>query len=131
MSEESVELLKLGWVLATVNDIGEYINGMAFKPSDWESEGRPIIRIQNPFGSNQPSNFTTKVDPKYIVNDGDIFLVSWSTTLDAYIWKGAQAVLNQHIFKVVHNPNAHLGFAFWVMKLAYESNEEICTSAWF
>ena len=31
---------------------------------------------------------------------GDV-LVSWATHLEAYIWKGHDAWLNQHIFKVV------------------------------
>ena len=30
-----------------VADTAEYINGMAFKPSDWGDRGKPIIRIQN------------------------------------------------------------------------------------
>lgn len=89
------------WVIGNVNDTGEYINGMAFKPSDWEEAGRPIIRIQNLTDPDKPINRTQKdVDQKYIVNRGDL-LVSWSATLDAFIWHGEQAVLNQHIFRVV------------------------------
>jgi type I restriction enzyme S subunit len=29
--------------------------------------------------------------------------VSWSATLDAFVWRGEEALLNQHIFKVVPN----------------------------
>ena len=34
------------------------------------------------------------------MHTGDV-LVSWATHLEAYIWKGGDAWLNQHIFKVV------------------------------
>lgn len=93
--------LPTGWAQATVNDTGEYINGMAFKPSDWKSDGLPIIRIQNLTDREKPLNRTTRrVEDRYLVEDGDL-LVSWSATLDAFVWDRGRAVLNQHIFKVV------------------------------
>jgi type I restriction enzyme S subunit len=92
-----------GWVEAAVDDTGSYINGMAFKPTDWEQDGRPIIRIQNLTDPNKPLNRTTRqVEGRYIVCPGDL-LVSWSATLDAFIWDREEAVLNQHIFKVEPN----------------------------
>lgn len=94
-----------GWVEAAVDDTGSYINGMAFKPTDWEQDGRPIIRIQNLTDPNKPLNRTTRqVEGRYIVCPGDL-LVSWSATLDAFIWDREEAVLNQHIFKVEPNTN--------------------------
>ena len=36
-----------------VGDLAEFINGVAFKPDDWEETGRRIIRIQGP--SNNPT----------------------------------------------------------------------------
>ncbi len=90
----------LGWAWATVADTGEYVNGVAFKPSDWGGEGHPIIRIQNLTDPAKSFNRTNrKVDAVYEVCDGDI-LVSWSATLDAFFWRGEDALLNQHIFKV-------------------------------
>ena len=90
-----------GWVRATVDDTGQYINGMAFKPSDWVDEGLPIIRIQNLTDREKKLNRTRRrVEDRYLVENGDI-LVSWSATLDAFIWDRGRAVLNQHIFKVV------------------------------
>jgi len=93
--------LPSGWIRCTVDDTGDYINGMAFKPSDWTSDGLPIIRIQNLTDRTKELNKTLRsVEPRYIVENGDI-LVSWSATLDAFEWDRGQAVLNQHIFKVV------------------------------
>ncbi len=93
--------LPIGWARAALNDTGTYINGMAFKPSDWTDNGLPIIRIQNLTDAKRELNRTLRpVEDRYIVNDGDI-LVSWSATLDAFVWDRGRAVLNQHIFKVV------------------------------
>lgn len=37
----------------TLGDVATYINGRAFKPQEWETSGRPIIRIQNLTNSTQ------------------------------------------------------------------------------
>jgi type I restriction enzyme S subunit len=80
--------------------LGRYVNGRAFKPSEWSASGRPIIRIQNLTGSSNTVNyFDGNIEPKYLVEQGDL-LVSWSATLGSYFWGGSQAVLNQHIFRV-------------------------------
>jgi len=59
-----------------------------------------IIRIQDLTGSNNdPNYFAGDCDEKHVVREGDL-LISWAATLDAFLWKGPEAVLNQHIFKV-------------------------------
>ena len=96
----SEKQLPYGWEWTTLGKLANYINGRAFKPTDWETTGRPIIRIQNLTGSTDTVNrFSGEVEPKYIIRDGDL-LISWSATLGAFIYKGEEAVLNQHIFKV-------------------------------
>lgn len=84
-----------------MGDVATYINGYAFKPTNWSENGLPIIRIQNLNNVNAEYNYFNGVLPeKYLVRRGDV-LVSWATHLEAYIWKGHDAWLNQHIFKVV------------------------------
>ncbi len=84
-----------------LGDIATYINGYAFKPSDWSTQGIPIIRIQNLTGNNNLINYYEgNYLPKYEINDGDV-LISWSASLGVFIWHNTKAVLNQHIFKVV------------------------------
>ena len=86
-----------------MGDIASYINGAAFKPKDWSSSGLPIIRIQNLNDPQASYNyFDGTIDDKYLVQTGDI-LVSWATHLEAYIWNGGKAWLNQHIFRTVFN----------------------------
>jgi type I restriction enzyme S subunit len=84
-----------------LGDIANFINGRAFRPDEWDTQGLPIIRIQNLTGSSQHINYYRgKIDKKHLVRKGDI-LISWSASLGVYMWPGSDAVLNQHIFKVV------------------------------
>ena len=89
--------------MARLGDVATYINGYAFKPSDWSDTGLPIIRIQDLTGNSYQANrYNGEYASKYEVNDGDV-LISWSASLGVYIWHGEKALLNQHIFKVVFN----------------------------
>ena len=87
--------------MKTLGTVATYINGRAFKPSEWEKAGMPIIRIQNLTSENAPYNYSKGIfEEKYIVHNGDL-LFAWSASLGAHIWKGQDAWLNQHIFKVL------------------------------
>ena len=111
--------LPKGWITATVGDLAEYVNGFAFKPAHRQETGVPIIRIQNLTSSDKPFNYTKiEVPETYEVNNGDL-LVSWSATLDAFLWRGEKAWLNQHIFKVIPEPRLfHSGLLYYWMKVA-------------
>jgi type I restriction enzyme S subunit len=114
--DETTFLVPEGWAWCRLVDAGQFINGLAFKPSDWGQVGRPIIRIQNLSGRNRDYNRTIGTyPPSVLVQDGDI-LVSWSATLDAFIWRGEEGVLNQHIFRVLPAPMADKGYLFWLLK---------------
>ena len=100
------------WPLVNIGDVCNLINGRAFKPTDWEPADRgglPIIRIQN---LNNPSAslnyYSGDVKPQYLVEPGEL-LFSWSgsrgTSFGAHIWRGNKAILNQHIFRVLFDPN--------------------------
>ena len=89
------------WKMVRLGDVATYVNGFAFKPSDWAKEGLPIIRIQNLTGNDYETNrYPGEYDKKYEVNKGDI-LISWSASLGVFEWEKDTALLNQHIFKVV------------------------------
>lgn len=108
------------WEVSKMKNIGTYINGYAFKPTDWQNSGKPIIRIQDLTGSISNSNYYNgDLEEKYLVKKGDI-LVSWAATLDAFIWeKEEEGWLNQHIFKALPNIsviNKH--YFFWLVKVA-------------
>lgn len=92
------------WEKESVLNLVDLINGYAFKPSDWSKEGLPIIRIQNLNDANASFNFFSGTLPeKFLVKPGEL-LFAWSgtpgTSFGAHIWRGGEAWLNQHIFKV-------------------------------
>jgi restriction endonuclease S subunit len=94
--------LPQGWVETTLGNLGSYWNGRAFKKFEWrpEGEGRQIIRIQDLTGSNQnPNYFAGNADDRNTARAGDI-LISWAATLGVFEWRGPEAVINQHIFKM-------------------------------
>ena len=108
---------------ANLEDVAEFINGRAFKPSDWSRSGTPIIRIQNLTGTNEAFNyFDGPIDERVRVRDGDI-LISWSASLGVYRWHGDDAVLNQHIFKVRLNDDIDSQYFFYAATAALQEME--------
>ena len=98
-----------------LKDIATYVNGKAFKPSEWSDNGLPIIRIQNLTNSKKEFNYYDKdIDEKYIIEFGDI-LISWSATLGVFEWKREISVLNQHIFKVVFDKNIKVDKKYFIL----------------
>src|SRR5579862_2979642 len=92
-----------GWTTATIGSVCNLENGRAFKPSDWTTNGLPIVRIQNLNNPLAPFNhFDGGVDDRYRLNGGEL-LFAWSgtpgTSFGAHIWNRGEAVLNQHIFR--------------------------------
>ncbi len=111
--------LPQGWVSATLGDVADFLNGAAFKPEDWHDVGRPIIRIQNLTDHTKPINRTTRqLDSRYLVSPGDL-LVSWSATLDAFIWDREESWLNQHIFKVIPYEGIDKTYLFYLLSILH------------
>ncbi|MBO7565809.1 MAG: restriction endonuclease subunit S [Bacteroidales bacterium] len=97
-----VDGIPQGWERKAISQLGEYLNGFAFKPSDWQKSGKPIIKIKemgNGVGEDTPRNKGERVPDKYLVKAGDL-LFSWSATLMVIVWSGEDGWLNQHLFKV-------------------------------
>lgn len=101
INQDQETQLPNGWAWMSIGETGDYINGFAFKPSHRAPTGLPIVRIQNLTDESKPLN-TTKLDvpPHCKIDSGDM-LVSWSATLDVFVWRRGPALVNQHIFKVV------------------------------
>jgi type I restriction enzyme S subunit len=87
-----------------IGDALVLVNGRAFKPTEWTDRGLPIIRIQNLNDPEAPFNhYAGELPERFRVNPGEL-LFAWSgtpgTSFGAHIWRGGDAWLNQHIFKV-------------------------------
>lgn len=97
--------LPQGWIEISLGQLATYVNGKAFNKLHWKEQGLPIIRIQNLNNPNASFNHSDEAhEEKYKVQNGDL-LIAWSASLGAYIWKGGEAWLNQHIFRVEPYPN--------------------------
>ena len=93
-----------GWEAISLGTLCELVNGHAFKPTEWRSLGKPIIRIQNLNGGADYNFYQGILPSQYEVSPGTL-LFAWSgnrgTSFGPYIWQGPTGLLNQHIFKVI------------------------------
>lgn len=92
------------WIETEIGNLCSLKNGRAFKPSEWQTSGLPIVRIQNLNNTAATYNyFQGEVDERNRLRGGEL-LFAWSgtpgTSFGAHVWRGGEAVLNQHIFRV-------------------------------
>ncbi len=120
-----------GWEKKKISELGDYLNGFAFKPSDWQSTGKPIIKIKemgNGIGNDTPRNNGERVPQEYLIKSGDI-LFSWSATLMVVIWSGEEGWLNQHLFKVTPNKDVCREFLLHSISNAIEEFANLTTGS--
>ena len=98
-----------------IKHAARFLNGAAFKPSDWGDTGLPILRIAQLTGKPFDNYFDGTINRGLLIRDGDL-LFSWSATIDAFIWDRGDAILNQHIFKVLPKKNATKKYLYYVIK---------------
>jgi type I restriction enzyme S subunit len=101
-----------GWQWTSFSALASFLNGFAFKPSDFEPEGLPVIKIpelKNGISSRTPFNSGMTVPKRLHVQNGDL-LFSWSGTLAVSEWTDGPGLLNQHLFLVVPNDRVGRGF---------------------
>ena len=97
-------LLKGAEMIASKQALGsivEVINGRAYKLSEWEDYGTPVVRLQNLTqrgGSFYYSNL--QLPDKQYCNKGDL-LFMWSASFGPYIWWGEKAIFHYHIWKMI------------------------------
>ena len=108
--------LPKGWTCIKLGSVARYINGRAFKPEEWMTEGLPIIRIQNLNDDTAYYNrSTSEFEEKYRIKNGDL-LFAWAASLGAFLWQGEDAWLNQHIFKVEPYPFIGKMFLYYAFR---------------
>jgi type I restriction enzyme S subunit len=92
-----------GWGIASLDQIAEYLNGVAWQKYRAAPDERslPVIKIRelrDGFSENT-DHASLDVPDEYIVEDGDV-LFSWSGSLVVNLWTSGRGILNQHLFKV-------------------------------
>lgn len=102
-------------IYRTLGEVAIYVNGRAFKPTEWEETGLPIIRIQNLTDCSAKFNYSASAhEEKYLIHHGDL-LFAWSASLGAHIWRGQDAWLNQHIFHVIPNEDVDKMYLYYFL----------------
>lgn len=96
---------ELGWIPKEWDEeesksVVNFINGRAYSIHEWESNGTPVIRLQNLTGSGENYYYSNLVLPEsQYCKKGDL-LYMWSATFGPHIWKGDKAIFHYHIWKV-------------------------------
>jgi len=100
-AESEVGAAPVGWRAGSIADLARYVNGNNFTKNA-TGTGRMVIRIAELNSGTGGSTVYNDVpaDSDNIAYPGDL-LFSWSGSLNVYRWHGDEALINQHIFKVI------------------------------
>lgn len=97
-----------------LSSLARFVNGKAFT-KDATGTGRVVVRIaelNSGIGSSTVYN-DIEVADDHLVRPGDL-LFAWSGSLTVARWYRPEAIVNQHIFKVIPND----GFPMWLVNQA-------------
>lgn len=96
--------------------IAQFINGKAFTKGA-SGTGRVVIRIAELNGGIGGSTVRSdaEVGDKHLARPGDI-LFAWSGSLTLHRWCHDEAIVNQHIFKVIPNQGYPAWLAFELLR---------------
>lgn len=92
------------WEVTKQGDIANFLNGRAYKQTEFTKSGTPIIRIQNLTGGNNYVYSDMQLEENKYVDYGDL-IYAWSATFGPYIWKGSKSIYHYHIWKIEVNEN--------------------------
>ncbi len=112
-----------GWKLKPLYELGQFINGAAYKKFEPNKNGKglPVIKIAElKLGITEQTGFSeVLMEEKYKIKKRDI-LFSWSgnpdTSIDTFVWHREDAWLNQHIFKVVPHDGVPRAFLLQLLR---------------
>lgn len=107
-----------GWNVRSLNQIANFLNGLAMQKYRPENDENylPVLKIKElKIGktSKNSDKCSMNIDPKYIVDDGDV-VFSWSGSLEVKLWCGGKAGLNQHLFKVTSANYSKWFYYYWI-----------------
>ena len=88
------------WKKRKLGDVCNFINGRAYKKSEWEKEGVPVIRLQNLTGSGKEYYYSNLTLPSHQYCDEGDLLYMWSATFGPVFWQGKKAIFHYHIWKI-------------------------------
>lgn len=108
--------IKPHWSRIRLGDIGEVLNGFAFKAELFTREGgMPLIRIRDVGRDASETFYSGEFDERYVVNVGDL-LVGMDGDFNCARWRGPRSLLNQRVCKIKVDESVYLpGFLDYVL----------------
>ena len=92
------------WEDKKLAEVCNFINGRAYKQTEWEKEGIPVIRLQNLTGSGKDYYYSNLNLPNHQYCYNNDLLYMWSATFGPVFWQGEKAIFHYHIWKIEVNP---------------------------
>jgi len=96
--------MKSDWKTFKLGEITRFINGRAYKQSEFKDKGTPIVRIQNLTGVGKTVYSDLELDENKYIDFQDL-IYAWSATFGPYIWKGPRSIYHYHIWKLIPKEN--------------------------
>lgn len=116
MVESELGEIPKGWVVKSLDEIADYLNGLALQkfPPKNENDYLPVIKIRElRQGITEASDkASTEIPEKYIIQNGDV-LFAWSGSLMIDFWTNGEGALNQHLFKVTSETYPKWFYFYW------------------
>src|SRR3954469_11654380 len=100
------------WSTGRLGDVGRVIPGYAFKSSDWQRSGIPVVKIKNIRDDNTvdlsevdcvPASLLAPRLQKFVLNDGDILVAMTGATAGKVgkVRTNRPILLNQRVAKIL------------------------------
>ncbi|WP_396428716.1 restriction endonuclease subunit S [Limnohabitans sp.] len=100
--------IKPHWKRVRLGDIGEVLNGFAFKAELFTREGgMPLIRIRDVGSAASETFYSGDYDERYVVTAGDL-LVGMDGDFNCARWHGPRSLLNQRVCKITVDESLYL-----------------------
>ncbi|MFA0479725.1 restriction endonuclease subunit S [Vibrio splendidus] len=122
INPETGKVFEGEWEEVFQGDVATFHNGRAYKKTEWEEQGTPVIRLQNLTGRGKEFYYSTLKLPEHqYCTKGDL-LYMWSATFGPAIWQGDKAIYHYHIWKVSCKSN-QLSKSFMFYMLDFETQK--------
>lgn len=101
--DTKIGILPKDWIVIKQIEVATFFNGRAYKLEEWETNGTPVIRLQNLTGTGKEYYYSNLTLPEHqYCYQGDL-LYMWSATFGPVWWFGDKAIYHYHIWKIEHD----------------------------
>ena len=106
-----------GWDIKPLDEVADFLNGLALQkyPAESETEFLPVIKIRELKNgiTDATDKASVNIPENYILKNGDV-VFSWSGSLEVVIWCQGSGALNQHLFKVTSDKYPKWFYYQWI-----------------